>query len=200
MRNLNTLATILLLVCPAIAGETDYFPHGILAEKPQMSEFREQWYAKELKVLKEPSLWELSKTQQKAETYRFLWLRSFHPAISIRIDVNDDGSATVTIKSNNNKGRGKPEKLVKTKIRRLTDEQTQLFLDRVSDWGFWAQPTIEKTDVMGADGARWILEGVKSRKYLILDRWSPTAGPVRDLGTYMLFVIADLKLLYTEVY
>lgn len=200
MRNIiGTTLITLLLVCPAIAGQTDYFPHGILAGEPRLSEFEEQWYSKELKLLREPSLWELSRTQ-KSESYRFLWLRSFHPGIAIRIDLKADGSSVATIKIDNEKGKGEPTKLVKNKVLRLSENQTQLFLDRISDWGFWTQPTIEKTDLIGVDGAQWIVEGAKDGKYLLLDRWSPKAGPVRDLGTYMLFVIADLKLLYTEVY
>lgn len=187
-----------LWACPSIAAQT-YFPPGILAEKPAVSKFEEEWYSKELKLLREPSLWESSKTQ-KSETYRFLWLRSFHPGIAIRIDLKADGSSVATIKIDNEKGKGEPTKLVKSKVLRLTENQTQLFLDRVSDWGFWAQATVEKTDTIGVDGAEWILEGVKNGEYLILNRWSPKAGPVHDLGTYMLFVIADFKLLYTEVY
>jgi hypothetical protein len=190
---------MLLLVCPATANQVSYFPPGILGEKPELSRFKEQWYSKELQLLREPSLWELSKTQ-KSESYRFLWLRSFHPGIAIRIDLKADGSSIATIKIDNEKGKGEPTKLVKNKVIRLTEDQTQFFLDRVSDAQFWSLPTLDKTEPIHVDGAQWIIEGVKNGKYLILDRWSPKAGPVHDLGTYMLFVVADLKLLYTDVY
>jgi len=184
--------------CSGVAAQT-YFPAGVLEEKPDPQHFTEQWYSKELKLLTEPSLWELSKTQ-KSETYRFLWLRSFHPGIAIRIDLKSDGSSVATIKIDNERGKGFPTKLVKSRILKLTEDQTQFFLDRVSDAKFWSLTTLDKDELIHVDGAHWVVEGIKDGEYHVVDRWSPTAGPIHDLGTYMLFNIADLKLLYTEVY
>jgi hypothetical protein len=90
----------LLLFYPTIAAQVDYFPRGILDENPHSSLLDEQWYSKHLKALQEPSLWNLSGTQ-KSETYRFLWLRTFHHPISVRLDVNPNGTSTLTTKNHN---------------------------------------------------------------------------------------------------
>ena len=40
----------------------------------------------------------------------------------------------------------------------------------------------ERTD--GVDGAQWLVEGIKDGRYHLVDRWSPTDGPVRQSGPY----------------
>jgi hypothetical protein len=203
-------ATAVLFVAQKSAPQIDYFPPGILDETPQSSQFKEQWYSDQLRDLKEPSLWQVSKTQ-KAQTYRFLWLRSFHHPISVRLDVGEDGTAVVTTKITSGQGGDEPRKLIVNKSHSLTKEQTAWFLDRIKETGFWDLPTYETTeDKVGptgektvevhVDGAEWILEGVKDGKFKIVDRWSPEKGSVRALGLTMLTDLAKLKLLYEEVY
>lgn len=200
----------ILLVSPATEAPVDYFPPGILDEISRSSKFREHWYSENLTALKEPSLWELSKTQ-KSQTYRFLWLRSFNRPISVRLDINADGSSIVTAKAANGHGGSNPGKLVMKKTRVLTKQDTDYVLDRFKELGFWDLPTHEKPQVsIGADGeeyaqinlegAQWILEGVKDGNYHIVDRWSPENGATRTLGILLLINIANLKLLYEEVY
>lgn len=200
--------TAVLFVTQKSATQIDYFPPGILDEAPQSSQFKEQWYSDQLRALKEPSLWQLSKTQ-KAQTYRFLWLRSFHHPISVRLDVVEDGTAVVTTKITSGQGGDERRKLIVNKSHSLTKEQTASFLDLINEAGFWdlatyAQgvvgPDGKKIVEVDVDGAEWILEGVKDGKYKIADRWSPEKGPVRALGLTMLINLAKLKLLYEEVY
>jgi hypothetical protein len=201
-------ATAVLFVAQKSATQIDYFPPGILDETPQSSQFKEQWYADQLRDLKEPSLWQLSKTQ-KTQTYRFLWLRSFHHPTSVRLDVGEDGTAVVTTKITSGQGGDEPRKLIVNKSHSLTKEQTASFLDLINEAGFWDLATYEE-EVVGpdgkkivevhVDGAEWILEGAKDGKYKVVDRWSPEKGPVRALGLTMLIDLAKLKLLYEEVY
>ena len=211
MRQLLSAAfTAVLLVCPTFAARVDYFPPGTLDDTPESSLSKEQWYSKHLKALKEPSLWELSKTQ-KSETYRFLWLRTFHHPISVRLDVNPNGTSMLTTKTTSGQGGYEPGTLVVNKKRALTKEQTDWFLDRIAELGFWGLPAFEKphegigpngekTVEIGLDGAQWILEGIKDGKYQVTDRWSPNTGPVRTLGIIMVIDLAKLKLLYEDVY
>src|SRR5271169_4092349 len=56
-----------------------------------------RWYSTCLSLLSEPSLWAASKDSQR-QTYRFLWLRSWDPPISVRVDRNGDGTGTLTLK------------------------------------------------------------------------------------------------------
>jgi hypothetical protein len=201
-------ATTVLLASQKTPAQIDYFPAGNLDETPQSSQFKEQWYSEQLRALKEPSLWRLSKTQ-KTQTYRFLWLRSFHHPISVRLDVAEDGAAVVTTKITSGQASDESRKLLVNKSHSLTKEQTASFLDGINEAGFWDLATYER-EVVGpdgkkivevhVDGAEWILEGVKDGKYKIADRWSPEKGPVRAVGLTMLIDLAKLKLLYEEVY
>ena len=199
-----------LLFGSANASQTAYFPPGTLDGTEQASQFKEEWYSGQLRALKEPSLWELSKTQT-TQTYRFLWLRSFHHPISVRLDIRQDGTGLLTTKVTSGQGGYKPGALVMNKTRALTKEQTSWALDRINEIGFWGLPTYEKpkegvgangekTLQIDVDGAQWILEGVKDGKYQVTDRWSPENGPMHTLGIMMLIDLAQLKLLYQEVY
>jgi hypothetical protein len=206
----SVAVTAFLLFGSANASQTAYFPPGTLDGTEQASHFKEEWYSGQLRALKEPSLWELSKTQ-KTQTYRFLWLRSFHHPISVRLDIRQDGTGLLTTKATSGQGGYKPGALVMNKTRALTKEQTTWALDRINEIGFWGLPTYEKpkesvgangekTVEIGVDGAQWIFEGVKDGQYQVTDRWSPENGPMHTLGIVMLIDLAQLKLLYQEVY
>ena len=39
---------------------------------------------------------------------------------------------------------------------------------------------------LGLDGAVWLIEGVDARGYHFVERWSPEAGGVHDVGLMML--------------
>lgn len=191
------------------APKVSYFPADTLDETAASSRSRERSYSEHLQALKEPSLWDLSKNQ-KLQSYRFLWLRTFHHPISVRLDVQQDRTSLLTTKITSGHGGYEPGKLVVTKSRKLTKDQTTWFLDRIEELGFWKLasfekpyeigPNGEKVPLIGLDGAQWIVEGVKDGKYHVVDRWSPEKGPVRALGIIMLIDLAKLKLLFTDVY
>ena len=92
-------ALLLLTICTAYGQQ--YFPPGILGKGHQQDEFRNQWYSKHLKALREPSLWEASQLDFTTEAYRFLYLRSFHHPISVRLVVAQDKTATLVSKETN---------------------------------------------------------------------------------------------------
>jgi hypothetical protein len=114
-RLLLIAATAILFVSQKTPAQIDYFPHGILDETPQYSQSKEEWYSDQQRALQEPSLWQLSKTQ-KTQTYRFLWLRSFHHPISVRLDVAENGTGVVTTKITSGQGGYEPRKLVVKQI------------------------------------------------------------------------------------
>jgi hypothetical protein len=208
--SLSLAISAFLFFAPTKASQADYFPPGTLDDTEQSSHFKEQWYSDQLRALKEPSLWELSKNQT-TQTYRFLWLRSFNHPISVRLDIHQDGTSLLTTKATSGQGGYKPGPLAMNKTRSLTKEETTLALNQIKEVGFWGLPTYEKpkekigpnsekTLELAVDGAQWILEGVKDGKYQVTDRCSPEGGPVRTLGIMMLIDLAKLKLLYQEVY
>lgn len=181
-------------------GQTRYFPSGVLGEDKKLSTFVEEWYSKHLKALKEPSLYELSQKDKDVEIYRFLWLRSFHHPISVRIEINKDGTSKLTSKEANGAGGYDPGRLVRNKTVVLDANTTSWFLGRLMESDYWNLPTLERKDTVGVDGAQWVIEAVKDGKYHVVDRWSPENGAVRSLGIDMMTKLAKFKLIPKTVY
>src|ERR1700682_2295120 len=75
-----------------------YFPKGAFEDSSEsgwFQGFKERWYAKHLRSMHEPSLFEASK-DNSLTAYRFLWLRTFHSPIAIRLTMRIDGTGTLT--------------------------------------------------------------------------------------------------------
>ncbi len=191
------ILSILCLLGTATRAQVKYFPNGSLSANHQSDEFSAKWYGKQLAALQEPSLWERSKTQQ-TESYRFLWLRTFHHPIAVRIDVSENGTSRLTTKMTSGKGGYAPGNLVRHLTVTLSKEQTDWFLGKIEEYKFWHLPSVQETG--GEDGAQWIVEGIKNRSYHIVDRWSPRDGDVRAIGLVMINDLAKLKIEPSEVY
>jgi hypothetical protein len=185
------------LLGTAAAAQVKYFPDGSLSDVPESDQFRAKWYSEELAALEEPSLWESSKTQ-KTQSYRFLWLRTFHHPIAIRVDVNTDGTSRLTTKMTSGTGVDAPGKLVENHTVTMSKEPTDWFLGKIAEHNFWNLSSAE--DRGGNDGAQWIVEGIKDGSYKIVDRWTPRDGDVRAIGLVMVNDLAKLKLPSKEVY
>ena len=183
------------------SGQANYFPAGVFGDNAKLNTLKIEWYSKFLNAMREPSLWEASKTQA-TQSYRFLWLRSFHHPVSVRLDVGQDGIGILTTKIASGQGGYEPGRVTTNRIQRLGRERTNWLIDRIGELNFWKLPTNPPPDPneVGVDGAQWIFEGVKDGTYHIVDRWSPDKGEVHSLGIMMLLDLAHLKLLYQEVY
>lgn len=144
----------------ASAADTVYFPNG-----------SERWYSKHLKAMKEPSLYE-QRTDKSAEQYRFLWLRSFHKPIAVRIRRDD---TAVSLRAVRLSGRGgyQPGRIEHDETLTLTTNQWHEFSQLLEKSSFWTLPTDEKNAPRGFDGSRWVLEGLSQGKYHVVDRWTP---------------------------
>jgi hypothetical protein len=166
-----------------------YFPRGVLGATPQEHDFKASWYAKELRALHEPSLWELSQ-DPNVEAYRFLWLRSFHHPIAVRLVLRASGSGWMHVRMTSGQGGYEPGRIIRYGVSWLTKSKTQSLLSALAAARFWNLPTLAGTNAgpdgvqwIGTDGAQWIVEGVKNGQYHVVDRWSPdTADPVREIG------------------
>jgi hypothetical protein len=179
-------------------AQSRYFPTGSLDDSPRGDQFLYEWYSTQLKAFGEQSLWTLSKTQ-KEQSYRFLWLRTFHHPIAIRIVVNADGTSRLTTKMTSGAGGYGPGQLVQNETSAQTKERTDWFLGKIHENKFWELALFDKSR-MGLDGAQWIIEGVKNGNYHIVGRWSPHDGPVRVMGLLMVKVLAKLEIPAKETY
>ena len=199
MRMRICLSVLMLLLFGARSlAQSGYFPPGMLGSFSWDDQFCSKWYTEQLKSLHEPSLWEISKTQ-KEQSYRFLWLRSFHHPVAIRFDVQADGTSRLTTKMGSGAGGYKPGHLVQDNTSVLTKKQTDLFLGKIEENKFWSLEGVEKGG-NGNDGAQWIVEGVKDGKYHVVTRWSPQDGPVRAISLFMLQDLAKVKIPPKELY
>lgn len=182
---------------PLIPQEA-YFPEGVLANNSWENEFRTNWYSRELRVLEEPSLFGMAKNYSW-ESYRFLWIRTFHHPIAIRLDIRADGIGILTTKVASGTGGFAPGHLVENTSRPLGLDQTRAFLALTNKIGFWLLPSNDGVK-FGLDGSQWIVEGVKKGKYHVVDRWSPYEGPVHELGLTLAIGLAHMNFSKNELY
>ncbi|HEY6376983.1 MAG TPA: hypothetical protein VIX90_15800 [Edaphobacter sp.] len=171
------------------------FPKSSLDLKGSL---KSQWYSSQLRALEEPSLYSLSKSTS-VESYRFLWLRTFHHPIAIRLDPNPDGTSTLIVKVASGAAGFRPGVLGEQRSQLVSKEQTQAFLKRVSELRFWDAPN-PVNDQRGTDGSQWIIEGVRAGRYHVVDRWTPSKGVVRELGMMLAFDLAKMDISKDEIY
>lgn len=163
-------------------NESGYFPKGEFGGKSEnLDPFLDQWYGKHLKAMGERSLLDI--TDPKAEAYRFLWLRSFHHPIYVRVENTQKGIFLST-KELGGAGGYEPGKIIRGQDLQLNQGQWCEFVRLLENTKYWNMPTDERE--MGNDGAEWILEGVKNARYHVVDRWSPRDGEYREACVFLL--------------
>ncbi len=194
----NAIVLLVLVASVTLSAQEPYFPKDALSDNPRSDLFRSDWYSKDLKALQEPSLLQFAKNQS-LESYRFVWLRTFHHPVVVRLDLASDGTGQLTTKVSSGAGGYDPGHIVENKSRPVTREEAEKFLARVKQEQFWELPSRETPATVGCDGSQWIIEGVTGGKYHVIDRWTPRKGPVRDLGLVFL-KLAQMKIPRDELY
>jgi hypothetical protein len=180
--------------CPSIDAEDYYFPKEVLdPSRTKIDGVLRDWYSKYLAAMLEPSL--SCGERMDGFAYRFLWLRSFHHPICVRIEKNG-ASVTLNAVELDDTGGHAPGKIVKRVQRALSPAEQEKFTTRLNRIGFWELRTDQKR--LGLDGAQWILEGVENGRYHVVDRWSPGPGAYSDVCRILLefagFAIPSLDL------
>lgn len=206
----RSFVSLALLSSATLIAQQTFFPKGAFDANPRTDKFLSEWYSAEVVALKEPSLLTRSPSTS-SESYRFLWLRSFHHPISIRLDVREDGTGTLTTKVAEgaagypDTSKGKP--LIQDESRSISAEQTQAFLKLVNQVEFWSVPAYQDGDQTGTDGSEWIVEGTKAGHYHVIARWDsddkpykPSKEAARRLGRALAFDLAQLKIPEKEIY
>jgi hypothetical protein len=197
MRSLRTIAGFVIAVAlSAPASNTQFFPKSI--DHAGMHGLKNHWYSMQLQGLDEPSLFALA-GKTTAQAYRLLWLRTFHHPIAVRVDIEPDGTGVLTTKMGSGAGGYSPGKLVQNSSRKLDGVEVKQFLALIERVGFWtaANPV---TDQTGTDGSQWVIEGLKSGNYHVIDRWSPHQGPAHEIGMFLAFDLAKMDIPKSEIY
>lgn len=158
-----------------IPSKGKYFPQDV-------PPFFVEWFSKHLRAMNEPSL--LSSTDSLDEVYRFLWLRSFHPPVAVRVWRTGEEYFLNAIELNG-AGGYEPGKELARKARPLTSEEWVTFMRPLEESCFWNLPRRDP-DNRGNDGAEWIVEGLRQGRYQVTDVWSPSSGAYRDACIYLL--------------
>lgn len=201
MRKGLMLALLLLASCggssptrdaeSAPAGTSGYFPPALFHEpdgcapfwwsksNPVLSTFEDDWYSRHLRTAGERPL---SFAPGGPDSVRFIWLRSFHSPVIVRVDWASTGEAVLTATMLSGAGGYEPGEISGIVSRTLTPDETRRLL-ALRPAAFRKQ----RADCrMMLDGASWIIEASGADGYRYVNSQSPRAGAVYDLGRTLL--------------
>jgi hypothetical protein len=172
--------------------KTDYKLNVLL--EVNAAKFSLKWYSKHLEAMNEPIIYSNSCFER---VYRFLWLRSFDDPITVRIQKTD-GKVKLFWKRTGGSGGYDPGSLIVDKQKKLSIEKWNDFISMIEAIDYWSKPTVNN-EMLGKDGARWILEASDNGKYHIVDRWSMQAPKFRETCLYLIN-LTDLKIDEEDIY
>lgn len=162
-------------------GKSGYFPKGRFAGGwAESDNFTNDWYGKHLKAMTEESLLDAA---DEAEIYRFLWLRTFHHPVFVKV-VRHRNEIKLFTKELDGAGGYEPGKVLRSDEITLKHEDFCRFLNLLEKADYWNLGA-ENND-SGVDGSQWILEGVKKGRYHLVDRWTPETGKYREACLFLL--------------
>jgi hypothetical protein len=181
--------------CPSLDAGDYYFPkRAIDPSRPKIDGLLCDWYSRYLRAMLEPSL--SCGARPEGFAYRFLWLRSFHHPVAIRVEKSGP-SVTMSAVELDGTGGNAPGGIVKSGQRELSSAEQGEFLVKLSRVDFWNLR--KKEDRFGLDGAQWILEGAENGQYRVVERWSPESGPYHDVCV-LLLGFAGIKIAPLDFY
>ncbi len=189
MQEVSANVRLVRSTCPPQAHDNYFFPassdpSALLAVS--LHQFHRRWYSQHLHAMHEPSLSCVPSSDE--ETYRFLWLRTFHHPIAVRVARSKEGIQLSAVELSG-AGGYEPSSILKQIHKSLSSDQWQELTDTIRAVRYWLQPSVE-TGGIGLDGSQWIIEARRGQIYHVVDRW--LGGMNYDLG--LLFLeLADLK-------
>jgi hypothetical protein len=182
--------------CPEADSNDYFFPIGLYESKnwKERDDFKRKWYSSHLRVMAEPSL--SCGFPEDRETYRFVWLRTFHAPIAVRVSKSKNDVQLQAIELNGAGGYS-PGVISRRVAKKLSDAEWNSITKLLVAIQFWKLPTEVPSN--GLDGAQWIFEGRQDGKYHIVDRWTPRDGTYHDLGVLFL-QLSGLSIPEKEIY
>jgi len=182
--------------CPKATESNFYFPDGILESRTDLDEYVRAWYSKPLRIVGEPSL--SCGQAPGTEVYRFLWLRTFHHPISIRVTRSDNKTALVAAELTG-AGGSDPGSVARRVDKILAIAEWKGLEAALSGTAFWKMSTRQPDKEVGLDGAQWIVEGRRVAEYHVVHRWTPRTGSYREAGLHFL-ELSGLRIPQQELY
>jgi hypothetical protein len=178
--------------------EDRYFSACILDQDPFSDAFKRNLYTTFLEAMDEPPLAGLG--VESVEVYRFLWLRTFHHPIAVRLQRRE-ADGTLTAKELDGTGANEPGTLSGKVVEPVTLDRWSSFLALLEEAGYWEMAPSELG--LAVDGALWLLEGYRDGTYRVVDRYSPrVAGPDATFrrACRLLLGLAGMEVSAAEVY
>ena len=193
------ISVFVLFLVGGLSAQTQYFLRRAFCATNLPQENCDRWYPPYLTAMNEPSLWDRSK-DSATESYRFLWLRTFHHPAALRLELAPDGSGVLTVKVLSGQGGYDPGDLIENREVRVDKVKLKRFFDLLSAARFWDLPSEDQNpNEIVNDGAQWIVEGAREGHYHVVDRVSPRRGPYRDIAL-LLMKLGDLRVPSKEFY
>ncbi len=151
-----------------------FFPVGSFRD-PRWAEgdlFVRRWYSRSLAAMDEPSL--SCGPSEASESYRFVWLRSFHSPVAVRVYASHEqfNLAAVIL---DGQGGYEPGRVIRRVNKQLSRTQWEEVTAIVARLRFWSMPSTQPV-AGGMDGAQWIVEARSEDRYHFVDRWSGADG------------------------
>jgi len=179
---------------PFCSGVSDaaYYPSGAFDKVGRNDRFVSEWYSKHLSAMGEPSLQCVS----RYPVYRFLWLRTFHDPIAVRVEKRKDGMHLFAVELDG-AGGYEPGNESRRVGRKLSVQEAAAFAKAMAAARVFDAP--DKAGMGGTDGARWIVEARDGERYQLHDVWTPESGRVHDLGK-MFIALTGWSVPQDEIY
>jgi hypothetical protein len=166
-----------------------YFPVELFridtGETTYDGEFTVEWYSEHLFALKEPLLY--NKIPDR-EIFRFLWLRSEDPPVSIRIEKKKN-EYSLTLKICDGYGGYYPGNLIVDKTKTIDKATWNSFTELVEKAEFWDSATNE--DYLGIGASQWILESANKKRYHVVDRTSLETGNFYNCCMFLIKLVEE---------
>ena len=175
----------------------EYFDPAMLHPDPAVGRARQEGYAAALSAMGEPSFIELAR--RPGRSFRFLWLRHWHGAVSVRVSQVGDLAVADLRVLRRPPSEGGGGGLAASRRVVIDAAGWEALLDRVQAAGFWTAPTQDPHDQPGPEGSRWVFEGIDDGRLQVVDRFSPDDPALVGLGLYMV-ALAGLDVPHREVY
>lgn len=144
--------------------------------------------------MREPVLY---KYPSDGESYRFIWLRTFHNPVAIRFERNKTHCKIVWKMLEGSSGY-EVGGLIERKSKVVPLKHWLSFKGKLERMHFFGLPTIDPKP-NGMDGAIWILEAKTTNGYHVIERWSPYRTDIYDICNDLI-ELTDLKIKESDKY
>ncbi len=157
-----------------------------LERHPVVDAFLSRWFSQHLLAAEEPSIYLAAERGAPggASTFRLTWFRTFHGPVFIRLERAADGKHRLIAKELSAAGGYEPGTIKRRIERDLSPEEVRRFQRLLKRTVFFHLSP--KHCDLGCDGSEWIFESADQSGYHLLTRWSPDAGPVREVGEFLI--------------